>query len=303
MSSLIVAALAGPGTEQITSLVTVRSKEAILCVDASESMGRGERGSTMERIKVMLLDFAERRMDKGDFIGISTYSGPTNSSRGYGYARIIQYPSRDREIVFAAINSVRPAMFGQYSAVGDGIMVSIIALVEPKARQALGERYDRLKLEDAIWSVGTESEDLGYAQEIAEAVGKQRGRYIVLFTDGKFNTGLNPARAIWFTERIGLKVHFIAFESSAATGLSIEEQRKRKAQTIDAVLRTGGTYKESVDIEGVALFFQEIDRAEKVEIVTEEHKRTESRREIFTFGASAVFGIWMIGWIFWSDPL
>jgi hypothetical protein len=303
LSFLLAAALANPQTDYVISYIKAKSKKAMLSVDASASMGEGKQGSTMDKIKVMLQDFATLRIDKGDFVGISAYSGQTNSSRGFGYARVIQYPTQDPEVVNAAIGSLRPSMFGHYSAIGDGILVAVISLIEPQAREALGDSYDRKTLEDNIWSIGTRNEDVAYAQKIASAIGKQTGQYIVLFTDGKFNTGLDPACALWFAERLGLKVHFIAFESSAATGLSSEEQLKRKAWTIRAVHRTGGTYKESSDIDGVAMLLQEIDDAEKVDVTIEEERRRKSRRKLFTYGAVIAFGALVLSWVVWSDPL
>jgi len=303
VSFLLVTALANPQTKQVLTFLQVRSKTAILCMDASASMGEGGPRSAMNRIKFMLSDFARLRLDKGDFVGISAYSGQTNSSRGYGYARIIQYPSRDNEIVQAAINVVQPSMFGHYSAVGDGVLISIIGLIEPEARQALGDRYDPHLLEDNLWSLGTSEENVEYAQEVAAAIGKQQGRYIVLFTDGKFNTGINPALALWFAERIGLKVHFIAFESTAATGLPPEEQQRRKARTIEAVSKTGGMYKESVDVAGVARLLAEINDAEKITMTVAGEPKLKSRQEIFILGAALAFGLWLSSWLLWSDPL
>jgi hypothetical protein len=303
VSFMLVTALANPQTRQVLTLLQVQSKTAIMCIDASASMGEGGPHSAMNRIRVMLYDFAQRRLEKGDFVGICAYSGQTNSSRGYGYARVIQYPSRDGEVVQAAVNTVQPSMFGHYSAVGDGVLVSIIALIEPQARQALGDRYDPLLLEDNLWSLGTSEETVEYAQKVAAAIGKQQGRYIVLFTDGKFNTGIDPALALWFAERVGLKVHFIAFESTAATGLPAEEQQRRKERTIEAVRKTGGMYKESVDVAGVSRLLTEIDEAEKISMTVAEKPKLESRQEIFIFGAALAFGLWLCGWLIWSDPL
>ncbi len=303
LSCLLVAALAHPQTSFLASYITIDSKKAMVCVDASASMGEGLRGTAMERIKDMLYEFAKNRLAKGDFLGVSAYSGQTNSSRGYGYARTIQYPTQDEEIVSAAVNVLRPSMFGNYSAVGDGVLVSIISLIEPQARKIFAEKYDRMLLEDNLWSLGTSKEDVEYAQQIAAALGKLKGHYIVLFTDGKYNTGMNPASALWFAEHLGIRVHFIAFASTAATGLSREEQQRRKAKTIEAVLRTGGTYKESVDVEGVAMLLKEIDSIEKVKVTIEEEPKRKSLRKVIIFGTAAVFWVWVLCWSIWNDPL
>ncbi len=303
LACLLLVAFLNPQSSRITSYATVLTKNSIVCVDASQSMGVGERFSTMERIRVMLHEFVDRRIEKGDYVGISAYSGFSEDSRGTGYARVIQYPTQDREVIHAAIDAVRPMMFGAFTAIGDGLLISIIALIEPDASKAMGSRYDRRRLVDSLWSIGTKNEDVQYAQEIISAIGRLKGRYIVLFTDGKFNTGLHPAKALWFAERLGLKVHFIAFESAGATGLSVEEELRRKAETIEAVVQTGGLYRESTDIKGVEHIFREIDQAEKTEITVKDEPMRESRREVFIFGALASYVLLVLSWAFWGSPL
>lgn len=303
VSILLAAALANPYTEYRATTITTLGKKGMLAVDASVSMGHGARGSAMDQIKIMLKDFSRSRIAKGDFIGVCAYSGQSNSSRGFGYARVIQYPTSDPAVIESAINVLQPSIFGHYSAVGDGIMVAIFALIEPEARKALGDKYNRQKLEDSIWSIDSEKEDSLYAQEIAAAIGKQKGKYIILFSDGKFNTGLDPARALWFAQRIGLKIHFIYFESTGATGLKQEEQLARKEWTTRSVLRTGGTYKESSDVEGVRLLLAEVDLAEQTEIIVEEGRKKTSRKMIFMIGAAVALAIWTIIWFRWGDSL
>jgi hypothetical protein len=303
VSFLLAASLANPYTEYKATTIHTMGKKAMLAVDASVSMGRGSKGSAMENIKTMLKDFSRSRIANGDFVGVSAYSGQSNSSRGFGYARVVQYPTSDATVVESAINVLQPSIFGHYSAVGDGILVSIFALIEPEARETLGEMYDRQKLEDSIWSIGSDNEESEYAQEVAAVIGKQKGKYIILFSDGKFNTGLDPSRALWFAQRIGLKIHFVSFESSGATGLDQDEQIARKEWTIRSVLRTGGTYKESSDVDGVKLLLEEIDLAEQAEIIVEEGRKKNSRKLIFLFGAVLVLFIWAVVWIGWGDSL
>ncbi len=300
---LVAAALANPYTEYKATTITTLGKKGILAVDASVSMGRGSRGSAMDKIKILLKGFAKRRIAQGDFIGVSAYSGQSNSAREFGYARIVQYPTNDPAVIESAVSVLHPSIFGHYSAVGDGILVSIFALIEPEARKALGESYDRQKLENSIWTVGSNEEESHYAEEVAEAIGKQKGKYIVLFSDGKFNTGLDPTRALWFAQRIGLTVHFISFESTGATGLKQEEQTARKEWTIRSVLRTGGTFKESADVDGVELLLEEVDRAEKADITVEEGRRKTSHKMIFLLGALMVLALWVFTWLGWGDPL
>ena len=303
VSLLFAGALANPYTEYKATTINTLGKKAMLAVDASVSMGMGSHGSAMDMIKVMLTDFSRQRIAKGDFVGVSAYSGQSNSSRGFGYARVVQYPTSDATVVESAIRVLEPSIFGHYSAVGDGILVSIFALIEPEARKALGNMYDRQKLENSIWSIDSNKEESQYAQEVAAAIGKQKGKYIILFSDGKFNTGLDPSRALWFAQRIGLKIHFISFESTGATGLKQVEQIARKEWTIRSVLRTGGTYKESSDVNGVRLLLEEVDRAVQAEIIVEEGRRKNSRKLIFLFGAALGLVIWTVVWLGWGDSL
>lgn len=303
ISWLLLAELADPRLSKMTSYVNVMTKNAMVSVDTSQSMGFGPHFSTMEKIRVLLHDFAERRIEKGDYLGISAYGGWSKGTRVEGHARVIQFPSRDPEVINAAIDSIQTTMFGAFTAIGDGILSSIFALIEDQARQALGVAYDRKRLEDSLWSIGTENEDVRYAEEVVRAVGRQRGRYIVLFTDGKYNTGLNPKKALWLAERLGLKVYFIAFESTGATGLTRERALIRKDELVEAVLKTGGLYRESSDIAGVNRIFREIDRIEKTELNLTKETRRKSFRKLFIYGAAMAYGIWLMCWAFWGEPI
>ena len=293
ISSIFIFALANPKKEFNTTNVVVEKKIFMVSIDVSTSMGRGP-GSTMEKIKVMAADFVRKRA--GDVIGISAYSGSFDPSRvrGAGYARIIMYPTEDIAQVEEAISSTEATMFGAYTAIGDGIFVSIIALIEQEAKEKMGSRYDRWLLDASVDSLGEKNEDLSYAQEIANSIGPQTGKFILLFTDGKYNTGMNPIKAIWFARRLGIKVHFIAFDSSAATGLSQEEQIKHKQDTIVAVLSSGGVYKESYDISGVAKLFDEINRIEKSRFIVEGEVREENQRQNFFLLSAFIFLVWVI---------
>ena len=304
VSCLLMVALANPESSTKVSNVTVLSKEAMVSLDTSHSMGDGKEHSTMAKIKDMVHGFALKRIEKGDRLGISAYGGhKPGDVRGTGYARVIQYPTGDPEVAGASVDAVRTRMFGSYSATGDGLLVSINALIESEANRALSEGYDSQRIEDNLWSIGTGNEDLAYVQKTTRALDRQKGRYIVLFADGKYNAGLHPARALWFAELLGLKVHFIAFESAGGTGLSPAEQRRHKEEIIEAVTRTGGIYRESSDIEGVERLFQEIDMAEKVEITIQEEIRKISHRNIFLYLAAAVFCLWLLSWSAWGEPV
>jgi len=306
ISWLLITALADPVISTARSILTVEGKEAVICVDTSTSMGKevGARGkSAMENIQYMLHDFIERRLEKGDLIGVSAFGGRSRLHSKFGNARIIQYPTRDNNILFSAVDALEPAMFGALTAIGDGIFISITALIEPQLKKVLKDGYDRTRFENAVWNMGSDHDDPEYLNTIIAAAGPQHGRYIVLFTDGIYNTGLNPSQPLWLATRLGLKVHFVAFESTAATGVVHYVGLRRQLDTVKAVIKTGGIYRESRDIEGIAEFFMEIDRAEKIQLKIDEQFRGESRRRFFLYCAAAVFGLWMTAWLLWSDPL
>jgi hypothetical protein len=303
VSFLLIAALANPRSSSRTSYVTLMTKEAMVSVDTSHSMGYGKKHSTMASVRRMLHEFGQKRMKQGDRLGISAYGGHTSSyTRGSGYARVIQYPTGDPEVLSASIDALSTRMFGSYSAVGDGILASINALIGPQAVEAMGS-YDPYSIGDNLWSMGTPDEDLRHIQKTLRAIGNQRGRYIVLFTDGKYNTGLQPARALWLAESMGLRVHFVAFESTAGTGLGPQEQQRHKEELIEAVTRTGGLYRESSDLEGLEMLFDEIDRAEKVEITLSEELEMVSRRNVFLYMAAIVYTLWLVSWATWGEPV
>ena len=172
IACLLIFALANPKTVLQDTFVTLEKKIFVFSYDASTSMGEGP-DSAMEKIRVVALDFVRSR--KGDMIGITAYSGKsaTVGERNAGNARILMYPTDDLSQVEAAIKSVETTMFGCCTAIGDGIFVSILALIDQDARLVMGERYDRKLLEDNLWSIDTEYEDLSYAEELAQRIGQR----------------------------------------------------------------------------------------------------------------------------------
>ena len=296
VSSILIFALARPVSTLETTYLTLEKKVCMITYDVSTSMGRGP-GSTMEKIRVMALDFV--RFRKGDFVGVAAYSGASPNSRGRGYAAVFTYPTEDLAQSEVTIKSLEATMLGPYTAIGDGIFVSLIALIEEDARLQLAERYDRWLLEASVDSLGTPAEDLTYAREVADRIGSQKGKFVLLFTDGKYNTGLQPVKAIWFAKQLGIKVHFAAFDSSSATGLSDAEGQRRKAEIAEAVIATGGLYRESADVDGIAVIFREIDQAEKAQVVIEGEPKEENQQKQLFLWAAALFVAWVFMENFW----
>lgn len=290
--AILIIALANPETEEVVSHVTLETKVGCLSVDASSSMGFGP-SSPMEEARILFLRFANQRLENGDYLCISAYGGWEVSSPEKGNARVIMYPTVDALLVHAAVNSVQTDMFGPYTAIGDGIFVSLVSLIEPQAKDVMGERYDRLALEQSVSSMGTEDENITYAQQVAAAVGGQAGKYVVLFTDGESNTGMSPEKALWFARRLGVKVYFVRFggSESGVEGL------------IEGVVKTGGAYRRSDDIAGVKMLFDEINAAERAKIIVESEPRRQSRRSGLFQLAAILFGILVVSWKAWGDPL
>ncbi|OGZ00239.1 MAG: hypothetical protein A2945_04390 [Candidatus Liptonbacteria bacterium RIFCSPLOWO2_01_FULL_52_25] len=293
ISCLLIFALANPKTRSHSTFVVLEKKVFVFSYDASTSMGRGPE-SAMEKIRVIALDFVRRR--KGDVIGITAYSGKGVGvgRRVPGSARILMYPTEDVAQVEAAINSVEATMFGAYTAIGDGIFVSILALIDQEARVVMGDRYDRKLLEDNLWSIGEDYEDLSYAKEMVQRIGPQTGKYVILFTDGKYNNGLQPYKAMWFAKLLGMKVHFVAFNSTGATGLNPEDQRKHKEEIVQATLETGGMYLESSTVEGIAPLLREVENAEKSRVMLAGEPREENQQYTLFVWAALLFMLWVL---------
>ncbi len=294
--SIIIIIMAEPKTTFEKTFITIEKKILVVSVDTSSSMGTGL-SSAMEKIKLMVIDFV--RLREGDVIGISAYGGERPKNRGRGYARSIMYPTDDLAQVETAVRSIESQMFGLYTAIGDGVFVSTLALIEQDLKKQMGDRYDRVLLEASVDSLETAEEDLSYAQEAADSIGPQKGKFILLFTDGKYNTGMHPAKAIWFAHRLGIRVHFIAFASTGPTGLNADDQIKHKLETIQAVLESGGTYKESDSIDGVAKLFAEVDVAEKSKFVVEGELKEVSQNDSWVIAMALIFLVWITVENFW----
>lgn len=286
-------ALTNPKSTVVSSFIEVERKVFVVSIDASTSMGQGPE-STMERIKANVIEFVKTR--EGDVIGISAYSGYPGRKNG---ARMLIQPTEDIEQVVASVDAVESRMFGSHTAIGDGVIVSVISLIADDAIRAMGDAFNKDLLKASIETYGTTSENIAYAQEVADAIGPQDGKFLILFTDGKYNTGMDPGKALWFARRIGMHAHFIAFESSSATGLSASQQVERKKELMIAVLKTGGLFLESRDIQAMPRLFEEVSLAESnlVVLATAIHE-VDLRYAVYQFMALCML-VWFVSEHVW----
>ncbi len=274
---LIVTALMRPQSIGRDKIFGVEGRIMILSVDLSTSMSdayysKNNRAS-IDVIKELSLEFVKKRAST-DFIGITAYGGRYSGRQG-GEAAIIVSPTSEYTQLEASIKELKPKMLGFYTSIGEGIFISILSLVDYDALQKIKQGNPNYfnDLEKSI-----ESEDKTYALNVIRELGRLKNCVIVLFTDGKNNAGIEPAYPLWLCKMLGIKVHLGALESTGATGLSEEEQARRKALLIGGVLETGGKYFEMNIIEQAREFYEEVDKLETAHL---KFKNFETRKDIF----------------------
>ncbi len=238
-------------------------REIMLVVDTSQSMT----GKAMETIKEVLSDFAERRARYQDLVGVSVYAG-TGRGKYQGKAAIVLLPTYDSRHIERAIQRIKAKeMVGVYTSIGEGLFISLIALLDKE----MGDELDITRLKDSLVS-----RDKTYALELVKYIKRTKeeelkNKVLVLFTDGAYNSGIDPADVFWLMhqERLGIRTYFVAVEPSSGTGLSAQEQAQRKRAIIRGVPGTGGQYFEAVEMDEVREFYAEIDRIEEAKTVVE----------------------------------
>ena len=286
---LVIYALASPTVKQESppSFYT-ESRVMAVCIDTSTSMGDGPE-SAMEKIKRLSRDFALKRHRNGDYLSVTAYSGISGTPRGG--AAIIMPPTRDWENIENSIGILKSRLLGSYTAIGEGVWVSLKALLK---EQVFENKLDFEMMRQSLETVGTPEEDVSYLLKTAGKLGVQKNKVIVLFTDGYYNTGIDPAKPLWFAKRLGIRVHFVAFHASSATGLSQDEAEKRKALLAQSVVLTGGLYYESGNIEEVAYFYSLIDQAEKGKVLVRPEFVTQENYKQYVWLSFILFSVLII---------
>jgi len=270
---LVTIAFARPLGGEYEESLSFKGREILLAVDTSESMT----GKAMETIKEVLSDFAQKRARDKDLVGVSVYAG-TGMSDGQGRAAIVLLPTYDWPLIERAIKRIRAGeMVGIYTSIGEGLFVSLMALIDREMEDNFGIERLRASIvsEDKLYA----SKLVNYIKRIKKA--ELKNKVLILFTDGLYNSGIDPAHVFWLMhkERLGIRTYFVAVKPSSDTGLSPNEEVQRKKAVIRGVLATGGQYFEAGEMGEVKKFYNEIDRIEKSKMVVE--IETSRQRDLY----------------------
>lgn len=290
--ALVVIALIGlavPYGQEVIDYLITQGRIFVLSMDLSTSMSSGwsnpDGVPSMEHARKYSLGFVDKRRQNEDLIGVTAYGGESWPNKGR--AAIFLFPSSNLNEAVETLNLLKPRMLGTHTSIGEGIWVSLLALLDKEFK---GVDRDLLKKSIDAYG-GPDKTKLEYASFIAKRIGKvkQRNKVIILFTDGLNNRGIEPFRVLWWAGEIGLKVYFIAFSPGGATGIAGPDEAKRiKDLLIAGVKNTGGEYYESADIRDTARFYDEIDRIEKAAVYVD-----ASAKRISAYGLLASAGLIM----------
>lgn len=270
-------AIARPQTSYHETEFAVQGREMILAIDTSFSMT----GEAMQTIKNAVKDFAKKRVN--DLIGITIYGTD---------AALVILPTNEYSLIEKSIDRLKASQIGYRTAIGEGIFTSIMALIEKE----MGDKFEIGKIKNSI-----NKRRLGeYALSLVKEIGTQKNKLIVLFTDGIYNMGIAPERPLRLAQRLGIKVHVIAVNPSAETGVEPELAAERIAALKKGGESTGGHYFEAESHEDVQRFYNEVNKIEADKIIIE----TVSKKKdlffypamaslIFLLGMIAVENIWL----------
>lgn len=270
-------AIARPQTSFHETEFTIEGREIILAIDASFSMT----GKAMETIKSAVKDFVKKRVN--DLIGVTIYGTD---------AALIVLPTNEYTLIEKSIDKITPSQIGYRTAIGEGIFTSIMALIEE-------EIGDKFQIKDIRNSINKRQLD-EYAMSLVREIGSQKNKLIVLFTDGIYNMGIAPERTLRLAQRLNIRVHVIAVEPSAETGIEPELAAQRIAALKKGVKSTGGYYFEAENYEDVNRFYDEVDKIESDKIVIETVTKKKEvyfypavASLVFLFGMIVVENIWL----------
>ncbi len=263
----LIISLAQPQNVLETDKFNIEGRVMVLSVDLSTSMS-GTGFSTAGRpavdvIKELSLEFTKRRATT-DLVGITAYGGKS-SGRDYGQAAVIVFPTSEYAQLEPSIQFLKPFMLGAYTSIGEGIFLSILSILDQ-------ETLEDINIPALVQSL---EGDHIYALGLVKKTGRFNNRVIILFTDGKNNAGIEPKYPMWLAKMLGIKVYFVALESTSYTGLSPDEQKRQKELLIQGVLETGGKYYEASKIEQVEEFYDDIDRLETARLGMETFEKRE----------------------------
>lgn len=330
----LLIAIAAPFTQKVRNETVIEGKIIQACIDVSGSMDNyaSPTQTKLEFIQKILNEFMESRSEV-DAVGISAFSGGGNE---WG-AAIIQRPTISKETFMASARVIKSQMFGNSTAIGEGIFVSILAVSEiewhKKIQEESGNQDEEFNIQ-RLWAAvntldlpeyGLPNPDAKTKDDfiISEAVRltppeNNKNKIIILFSDGDSNEGLDPIKAIWLAERLGIKVYYVevltmvqdetdsnvlanAYPIKKTGGMFRVVQQADLAQEdygqipphrqnlILAVNRTGGKYYSGHNYNDVRNFFMEISRLEKGRVVIVEKYDTQE---------SYIFWVWIACYLF-----
>src|SRR3989344_616874 len=310
--SCLLVALAAPFKRELRTVQTIEGRVLVPCIDVSGSMSSTTAGGKvkLDVIKEILEEFIQSRIEE-DAIGLTAFSG---GGDGWG-AGVIQYPTIDKDLARKASNRIVSQLFGGSTAIGEGIFVSIISILEESWNKKLSDEvgnnnapaeFDMLRLWNATNALNIPFEELlQFAQTqqgedgqtypfiwadvssapddefvISEAVRltppeQNKNKSIILFSDGDSNTGMDPLKAIWLAQRLGIKIYYI---DVVAAGTQLDDIKRR---LILAIKSTGGEYFRGESYEDVRKFFNEISKIEKNTIYPKNIYTEEESYEFF----------------------
>lgn len=251
-------------------------RQICITVDTSGSMT-----SPMFKMKKVLEDFAKKR--KGDQMAVVIYGGHTSGAHA-GASAVIRPLTCSVPDVVGSIKTIRAGTVGSMTAIGEGMLASIMALVEGDIkflREKTSLDLHVKDFRDILVNQDTEK-NVRYLDFFCEQVGQQKGRVIVLFTDGDHNTGLPPSPFVRLASRLGIKVYMIEPGSSAGAG---KDRRELK----QVIKETGGkifNYILQTELDGI---YSEIDQLEKRKIFIKEIEELEDNYGFFASIALLIF--------------
>ncbi len=191
-----------------------------------------------------------------------------------GNANVVQVPTRNREYLTEA---VRLLHLDYNTAIGTGIIAALITLFPD---QGIGGNYDIFG--HAVWYDGGRA--IARADEAKETTPGHRavapGSYgpgaIILMTDGRSITGVDPRVAARMAAERGVRVFTVGFGSAATSTISWDENETMEArfdeETLKAVARiTHGLYFHADSFEAL----NDVYRQLSPETVLERDKESE----------------------------
>ncbi len=245
-----------------TSLV--RRSTVVLAIDVSMSMSATDvapsRLAAAQAAATAFIDALPRDVR----VGIVAFSG---------YADIVQVPTRNREYLREA---VRQLHLDYNTAIGSGMMAALIALFPGKG---IADNYDIFGRSG--WRDGGLEVAPPKAIKIANTLpaqanpGSLRSAAIILLTDGKNTSGLDPRIAARFAAERGVRIFTVGFGSAAGT-LTSGDGEVIEARFDDETLRevahiTRGAYSHAESMEGLT----DVYRRLTPEVILERNRETE----------------------------